>query len=36
MENYLNNETLLAQTWLDMSQELKKKEEIQIDGDHFY
>lgn len=36
MTNYLENEVLLAQTWLDMATELKKKEEVQIDGDHFY
>jgi hypothetical protein len=36
MQNYLNNETLLAQTWLDLAKDLKKKEEMTIEGDHFY
>ena len=36
MQNYQDNKSLLASTWLQMSSELLKNEQKVIDGDHFY
>lgn len=36
MQNYQENKILLASTWLQTSTELIKKEQKNIDGDHFY
>ena len=36
MTNYQENKALIASTWIQTSEELLKKEERTIDGDHFY
>ena len=36
MQNYQENKILLASTWLQTSTDLIKKEQKNIDGDHFY